>query len=125
MTIIGLLTENIDPVKCGFPIVQDFFKHLENDIFNGKLLAGIWRYWKNIQDNLDASRVNGLYGSREFLKWLEKTSINELRDIQNRSNQETQMLKIQSMLPLNLQKVAFKTYLKWKYHKGKVIEVNL
>jgi hypothetical protein len=58
------------------------------------------------------------------LKWLEKTRINELRNIQNRTNQDTRMLKIQSMLPLSLQKVAFKTYLTWKYHKGKMVEVN-
>ena len=125
MTIIGLLTENIDPVKCGFPIVKDFFKHLKNDKLDREVLSGIWRYWKNIQDNLDPNVCNGLYDSKKFLKWFKKTRLIKLRDNKNRTNQETRMLKIQSMLPLSMQKVAFKAYLIWKYHKRKKVKVNV
>lgn len=122
MTIIGLLIENIDPVKCGFPIVDGLYEHLKHDIFKGKLLAGIWRYWKNIIENLEIEKIHGYYGSREFLTWLEKLDLNKMRDTKNRSSLETRMLKIQTQFPKIFHKTNLKVYYKWKYHKHKLVE---
>ncbi len=95
-TIIGLLSEGIDPNKCGFNITSDSLKYIKKILQTGgffgrrgmaerpaKLINRLYPIfeWEDIQKHMSENFDHNLYNSREFFEWF------RFIDIRNRAIQ--------------------------------------
>jgi len=111
-TIIGLLLENIDPTKCGFPILDDFFEHVKKDVVPNALIKD----WKRIQDKIHNGTKCYIHNSKNFFDWLKNYDFsNNVPKSTSTLNLKSSFYHIFSKIPRKIQTAIIKLYYNRKY----------
>jgi len=74
-TITGLVLEDIDPKKCGFPMNIGIFDLIKNHFSRGLIPGGSSTlfFWQNMQNLIpDKLDDNKLYNSKKFFEWFKE-----------------------------------------------------
>lgn len=111
-TIVGLVSEDIDPSKIGFVINKKTFHHIKKRLVNGEFFSerdrdfynklALKAHWKDIQKNIPTKIMYDYHGSKEFLNWYKGINFN---DISN--NTEIRLLLI-SLIKTNINRMPKK-----------------
>jgi len=77
-TITGLVLEDIDPKKCGFPVNTGIFDLIKHHFTRGLIRCGSTALflWQNIQNLIpDELDDNKLYNSKKFFEWFKEFNL--------------------------------------------------
>ncbi len=112
-TIIGLIVEGVDPVKCGLPIYRNIYEHIKKNIIPHVLLKD----WERIQPHIDfeKTQITDLYESKEFLHWLKHQNLENLIKTNKIDIIQHFLYLSYSKLPRKIQEKVLEKHYQWKY----------
>jgi hypothetical protein len=104
--ILMLLLEEIDPRKCGFPIIKDFYDNLRNNVLR-KITSE--KKWLGIQRDLNSKNHPTL--PQEFTDWYKEIDFQKIKTESTFVlGAKCMFLRVYSKLPHELQKRILKKF---------------